>query len=169
LKIFLLDADVIIWCAENNKLDSLFKGKKIKIPEVIYGQIRYKIDKETGEKKGIPLQKYIEDGSLEIIDDPISNDIKEIMDIYKQCPELPQIDPGEIECMTLLKQTSNYKFCTGDRAPMKILGYLFLSDQAVSLEELVGRIRNLRDDFTKKYMKKYLEEGSTFGVQYKKK
>lgn len=168
MKIFLLDADVIIWCAENNKLDSLFKGKKIKIPEVIYGQIRYKIDKETGEKKGIPLQKYIEDGSLEIIDDPISNDTREIMDKISKLP-LPQIHHGEMECITLLKQNPNYKFCTGDRAAIKILGFFSLSDQAVSLEELVGRIRNLRDDFTKKYMKKYLEEGSTFGVQYKKK
>lgn len=169
MKIFLLDADVIIWCAENDKLDSLFKGKKIKIPEVIYEQIKHKKDRETGEKKGIPLQKYIKDGSLEIIDNPISNDIKEIMDIYKRCPELPQIHHGEIECITLLKQNSNYRFCTGDRAPMKILGYLFLSEQAVSLEELVGRIRNLRVDFTKKYMQKYLEEGSSFGVQYREK
>lgn len=169
MKIFLLDADVIIWCAENDKLDSLFKGKKIKIPKVIYEQIEHKIDKETGERKGVPLQKYIEDGSLEIIDNPILNDIKEIMDIYKRCPELPQIHTGEIECITLLKQHSNYRFCTGDRAAMKILGYLFLSEQAVSLEELVGRIRNLRGDFTKKYMKKYLREGSSLGVQYKKK
>jgi len=55
LRVFLLDADVIIWCAENNKLDALFKNKKIKIPRIIYEQAERYTVPETHEKKIIVL------------------------------------------------------------------------------------------------------------------
>ncbi|MCK4421559.1 hypothetical protein KAW48_07155, partial [candidate division WOR-3 bacterium] len=150
----------------NNKLDALFKGKKIKIPNVIYEQVRYIKDLQTRERKTIRFQKYINNGSLEIIDNPITDDMDKIRNSCKQCSEIAEIHPGEIECIALLRQNTDYGFCTGDRTAMKVLGFWHLSEQAVSLEGLVGKMRNLRDNFTKKYMKKYLNEGSNLWVKY---
>lgn len=166
MKVCLLDADVIIWCAENNKLDSLFKNRKTKLPEVIYEQVRYIKDSETDEKRTIQFDKYLEDESLEIIDNPLTDDIEDIMNTYRQCPEIAEIHPGEVECITLLKNRRNYLFCTGDRSAIKVLGYLQLSEQAISLEELIRRVRNIRDDFTREYMKRYLKEGSKLWIKY---
>ena len=166
MKVFLLDADVIIWCAENNKLDALFKNKRIKIPKVIYEQVKYIEDPETDERKTIQFDKYLEDKSLEIIDNPITDDIEDIRNTYKQCPEIAEIHSGEVECISLLKDRPNYSFCTGDKSAIRVLGYLQLSEQAISLEELIGRVRNIRYDFTKEYMKKYLKVGSDLWIKY---
>lgn len=166
MKVFLLDADVIIWCAKNNKLNALFKSKKIKIPNIIYEQVRYIVDPLTKEKKTIQFQKYIREDSLEIIDNPITDEINKIRNTCIRCPVLAEIHPGEIECIALLRQNTDYGFCTGDRTAMIFLGFWHLSEQAVSLEKLVGRIRNLRDNFTKEYMKKYLKEGSELWIKY---
>lgn len=166
MKVYLLDADVIIWCAENNKLDALFKGKKIKIPNVIYEQVRYIEDPQTKERKTIRLQKYINDGSLEIIDNPISDDIKEIRNTYKQCPEIAEIHEGEVECIALLRKIPNYSFCTEDKIAIRVLGFLHFSEQAVSLEEILRGAQNLRESLTQRYKEKYLKEGSALWVQY---
>lgn len=166
MKIFLLDADVIIWCAENDKLDPLFKGKKIKIPNVIYEQVRYIEDPQTRERKTIRFQKYINNGSLEKIDNPVSDDIKEIRNTYKRCPHLAELDEGEVECITLLKKKPNYSFCTGDKGAIRVLGFLQFSEQTVSLEEILRGAQNIRESFTKQYKEKYLREGSDLWVQY---
>ena len=166
MKVFLLDADVIIWCAENNKLDSLFKDKKIKIPQKIFEEVIYKEDPETKERKTIQFQKYIKEDSLEVVDNPYTKEMEKVRDTYKECSQLAQLDDGESECIALLMKNSEYRFCTGDRAAMKVLGFWQLSEQAISLEELIGRVRNIRDNFTREDMKRYLEEGSELWVKY---
>lgn len=166
MKVFLLDADVIIWCAENSKLDSLFKGKKIRIPKKIFEEVKYKEDPETKERKTIQFQKYIKEGSLEVVDNPYTKEMKKVRDTYKECSQLAQLDDGESECIALLMKNYEYRFCTGDRTAMKVLGFWQLSEQTISLEELIGRVRDIRDDFTKEYMKKYLKIGSILRLQY---
>ncbi|MEA1912613.1 MAG: hypothetical protein U9N06_02100 [candidate division WOR-3 bacterium] len=166
MKVFLFDADVIIWCAKNNKLDALFEDKDIKIPEVIYEQVRYIVDVETGEEKPIQLQKYIEEGSLEVIDNPLTEEMKKVRGTYKQCSHLAELDDGEAECITLLKKRPNYSFCSGDKRAIRVLGFLQFSEQAISLEEILGGAQNIRENFTRRYKEKYLKEGSELWVQY---
>jgi len=59
-----------------------------------------------------------------------------------------------------------FMFCTGDTDAMKVISFWGLSEQAISLEELVGRIKNLRPNFTKDCMESYLKEVSILRVQY---
>ena len=101
MRVFLLDADVIIWCAENNKLDALFKNKEIQIPQIIYEQAIHYTVPETKARKTIRFDKFIEDGSLVIVDNPITKEIVEIKNSYELCPELAQIHNGEAECIAL--------------------------------------------------------------------
>lgn len=166
MELFLIDADVIIWCAEQNKLDTLFKNKEIKMPKKIFEEINYKVDLVTTEESGIDLSKYIENGSLKIIDSALSETIRKLRKTYKICPQLAEIQDGEIECIALLLENSKYKFCTGDITAMKVVGFLQLSKQAISLEELIGSLTELRDDFTKECLKNNLKVGSKLYVQY---
>jgi len=166
LTIYILDADVIIWCANNNKLDLLFKNKRIIIPNVIFEQAFKRTDKETGEIKSIELQKFIDNKSLEIVDNPASDDIEEIKNTYEQCPELAEIHDGEAECIFLITKNKDYKLCTGELGVMKVIGFRRLSTQMVSLEELIGSVKNLRYDFTKKCLKENLKIGSNLFVKY---
>ena len=163
--VYLLDADVIIWCADNGKLDALFKNKKIKIPQIIYDQIIHYTVPVTHEKRTILLNKYLDQGSLEIVDNPVTEEIGKIRNSYKKCPQLAEIHDGESECIALLLENKEFMFCTGDIDTMKVIGFWGLSEQAISLEELVGKIRNLRYDFSKDCMKKHLEKGSVLKVQ----
>lgn len=166
LKVFLLDADVIIWCAENNKLDALFKNKRIHIPQIIYEQVIHYTIPTTGQKKTILFDKFIHDGYLTIIDNPVTEEIIKIKDTYKQCPQLAEIHDGESECIATLLKDKECKFCTGDVDAMKVIGFWGLLEQAVSLEELVGRIKNLRPNFTKDCMESHLKQGAILRVQY---
>lgn len=163
---FIVDADVIIWCARHKKLNKLFKDKKIIIPEIIYNQVKYRIDRETGEKKPINLERYIENGCLEIVDDPLIKDVEEIIEKVGNCPELTEIHHGEAECILLLNKNKNYKFCTGEIGVLKVLGFLQLSDQAISLEDLIGSLRELRKDFTRECLDNNLKIGSELFVKY---
>lgn len=92
----------------------------------------------------------------------------EIKDSYERCPELAQIHNGEAECIALLLKNREFMFCTGDADTMKVISFWGLSEQAISLEELVGRIKNLRTNFTKDCMELHLKEGSILRVQYSK-
>lgn len=166
MNIYLLDADVIIWCAENSKLDALFKGKRIRIPQKICDEVIYMKDPGTGATSGIDLSKYIADGLLEIVDCDVSQSIREIRSTYRGCPQLAEIDDGEIECIALLRKEPECHFCTGDINAMKVVGYWGLSDQAISLEEVLGRVRDLRYDFTNSCLRKNLKIGSSLRAQY---
>ncbi len=166
MAVYLLDADVIIWCAKHKKLNNLFQKEKIKIPEIIYNQIKYRIDIETGEKEQIDLDKYIKNGSLEIITNPIDENINKIMEEIKNCPELLEVHHGEIECIYLLRENKDHKFCTGDKVAIKVLGFLRLSEQAISLEEIIGNAKELRENFTKQCLKTNLNIGSQLFVQH---
>jgi hypothetical protein len=166
LAVYLLDADVIIWCAKHKKLDSLFRKETIKIPKIIYSQIKYRIDIETGKKEQIDLNGYIKNGKLKVINNPIDENISKIIEEVKNCPELLEIHHGEIECIYLLRENKNHKFCTGDKVAIKVLGFLHLSEQAISLEEIIGTNKGLRENFTQQALKDNLNIGSQLYVQY---
>lgn len=166
MEVFLIDADVIIWCAENNKLDTLFEDNAIKMPEKIFEEIKYKEDPITKEKSGIDLDKYIDNGSLKIIKSALSETIIKLRKTYEICPQLAEIQDGEIQCIAILMENSEYKFCTGDIAAMKVLGYTKLSGQAVSLEKLIGSVTGLRYDFTEECLKENLKIGRRLYIQY---
>jgi len=166
LMVLLLDADVIIWCAKKGKLNALFKRRKIQIPKVIFEQVIHYTIPETGQKKTILADKYIEDGSLRIIDNPVSKEIIDIKNTYKKCPELAKIHNGEAECISLLLEKKEFKFCTGDTDTMKVISFLDLAEQAISLEQLIGKVRDIRENFTEDCMKFHLGKGSALRVQY---
>jgi predicted nucleic acid-binding protein len=166
LSVYLLDADVIIWCEKNNKLGSVFKAKRIEIPKVIYEEVRYYEKPETKERVTITFNQYIKEGSLKIIDTPVDEEVRRIFNIIKNCINLGEIDKGEIECIALAKKNNKYKFCTGDKSSIRLMSFLRLSDQAISLEEILRGAGNLRESFTIAYKNKYLKEGAELFVQY---
>ena len=61
-------------------LNALFKGKKIKIPQKIFEEVIYKEDPETKERKTIQFQKYIKEGSLEVVDNPYTKEMEKVRD-----------------------------------------------------------------------------------------
>jgi len=65
-----------------------------------------------------------------------------------------------------LMENPDYKFCTGDVPAMRVVGFYGLSEQAISLEKLVGKITALRNDFKQKCMAENLKIGSSLRAQY---
>jgi len=165
LHIILLDADVIIYLLKIGKFESLLKNHTVYITETIVYEVQY-YENELGERIYVDLGDYHRKNKLRVINDASTLAIQQFSEQIAQKRFLPEIHEGEKSCIVLLTLNRDYKFCTGDAAALKVLGYLGLSEQAVSLEELLGRVKNMEPQYLKKTLKKKLEEGEQLRILY---
>jgi hypothetical protein len=164
----IFDAGVIIYLARINKLKSLFKNCKVYLTEIVYSEIKFYTDTETGEKIYIYLESYIESKSLIIIrsidleeynESEIENEIRHIINSGVEIHE------GEKEAISFIFNNRKYKLCTGDSGALKFLAYLDLHENAISLETIIGKVKNIKKEYTNEFMKMSLNEGSKLRIQ----
>jgi len=164
----IFDADVIIYLARINKLKSLFKNCKVYLTEIVYSEIKFYNDIETGEKKYICLESYIESKSLIIIKSMKltkfykSDILKKLIEIEKNGVE---VDNGELEAIVFIFNNRKYKLCTGDSGALKFLAYLYLQENAISLETIIGKVKGISKEYTNEFMKNNLNEGNKLMIQ----
>lgn len=163
MNIVLLDANVVIWLHEHKRFEALLKNHRILLTETIANETKYYEDK-YGQKKHIDFSTYIKENKLEIIKDA---PIEEIKDLHNRVigKGLCELHAGESSCIQLVINNPNYKFCTGEPNVFIVMGYLGLAKQAVSLEELLGRLTDMAQEYTRGVFDKKIKEGKIKRVQ----
>ncbi|MCK4667073.1 hypothetical protein KAU33_10000 [Candidatus Dependentiae bacterium] len=163
-KVYILDANVMIYLAEIGKINALFKSHIIHLSPVVYEEIKFIEENESEFRISINLQEFIDSERLKILDSPnydmVLNTKREILKSRRN------LDDGELEAISFLLENRNFIFCTGDKAAIIILAFLGLAEQGISLERLMGKFKNMQNEYTEKYFRKYIIEGRTLKIQF---
>jgi hypothetical protein len=160
LKLWLLDADIVIDLLSLDLFDALAKGHEVHVASTVADEVRYF---RKGEKKyRIDFrQKYIE-----------SRLVKEVSATTEQTKELlfrlppifrETLDPGELESLAVLCNQPELIFCTCDAAAIRMLPFLDAADRGVSAESLLRMSglsrKGLKANHTEDYFKTNLKKG----------
>ena len=150
-----------------DKLKSLFKICIVYLTGQIFSEIKFYNDPETKERKVINLDKYVKKGHLIIkevsINDIIKSEYKNQIDKFNinYC----EVHEGELEGIYFVLENPKYKFCTGDAGAYKLMGYLGIKENAISLEEILGKLKNMEKQYKSEFMKECLDQGSTLMIE----
>lgn len=134
MRLWLLDADVIIKFFEIDVFDKLTTSHELYVASSAINEVKYY--RFNGQKNNINFRKeYIETGK---VTESIA-DIKEIQDTLKRLPPLKRetIHTGEIESLAILYREQTLTLCTFDAAAIRTLPYLGVTERAISAEELL--------------------------------
>lgn len=160
LKLWLLDADIIIDLLSLDVFDKLVGLHKIYVASSVIDEVRYFYKGDI--KKHIDFRRQYIDTSLVL---EYSASPKEIKETLSQLPSLQQqvIHPGELESLAILIREEDLKFCSCDAAIIQALPFFDLSDRGVSAEQLLKKsgLTNprLEDKHTERYFKENLKTG----------
>ena len=134
MKLWLLDADVIIKFLEIDIFDRLVGLHELHVASSVADEVKHY--RRGGEK--IPVnfrQQYITSGRV------VESDatVEEIQNILKQLPPLKReaIHVGEIESLSILVREETLTLCTFDAAAIRTLPFLGMSERAISAEMLL--------------------------------
>ncbi len=167
MKLWLLDADVIIDLLSFGLFDTLIERHEVYAATTVINEIKsYRND---GEK--VPLNfrgLYVETGKVK----ELNADAKEIDKhvISKMPPMWRQtIDMGEIESLAVLIKEEELVFCSCDAAAIRALPFLGASERGISVENLINssglKKVQLDDKHTEEYFKNNLNIGKERWIQ----
>jgi hypothetical protein len=163
LKLWLLDADVIIKLLEIDVFDKLVAMHALHVASTVVDEVKYY--RRSDQKIQINFrQQYIESGR--IIESTASPE--KMKNILCRLPPLRQqsIHAGEIESLAVLVGQEDLTLCTFDAAAIRTLPFLDITDRAVSAERLLkssgltlspGYKLDLR--LSEEYFKSNMEQG----------
>jgi len=162
-KLLLLDADVIIDLHTLGLFGKIKKAYAICLTRVVFEEARYY--KKGGKKIDINIK------NATIIDDV---DLKSLRKVQREAKEARLgIDPGESMSIAYLIQTEEeIIFCTCDKAAIKLISYMELEQQSISMEKVLRNAgyheKNLYPRHLEKTFKAVVNEGKTLRIQFKK-
>lgn len=135
MRLWLLDADVIIKFLEIDVFDKLAGLHEIYVASSVIDEVKYY--RKNGKK--IPVnfrQQYIDTGN--VIESTAV--IEEIQDVLKCLPLLKRevIHAGEIESLAILVREEALTLCTFDAAAIRTLPFLDMTERAISAERLLN-------------------------------
>lgn len=163
MKLWLLDADVIIKLLEIDVFDRLVDLHEVHVASAVVDEVKY--FKRDGKRVQVAFEnEYIQTGR--IVKDIASPD--EIKSIITRLPRLRRdtLHTGELESLAILTREESVTMCTFDAAAIKTLPFLGASDRAVSAERLLHESgltlspkHTLDPRLTDAYFKSNLEQG----------
>jgi len=135
LRLWLLDADVVIKFLEIDVFDKLAGMHELHVASSVIDEVKYY--RRNGKK--IPVnfrQQYID--TCKVIESTAL--IKEIQDVLKCLPLLKQeaIHTGELESLAILVREEALTLCTFDAAAIRTLPFLGMTERAISAEQLLN-------------------------------
>ena len=139
MKLWLLDADVIIDLLGLGIFADLVKKTEIFTSETVAQEVRYY---KKGDKY-VPIDfraVYVSTKKVTIDSAPV----EEIADVRNMLPGLGResIDAGELESLAILRRESSLTFCSCDAAAIRALPLIGCSERGVSIERLPEIIRH---------------------------
>lgn len=160
MKLWLLDADVIIDLLSLDVFGRLASNHKIFAASTVINEVRF--FKRNNKKYPIDLQQqYVSSGFVQ----ELSASPDEIKEVLAKLPTVnhESIDSGELESLAILLKNEDLIFCSCDAASIRALPFLDLSGRGISVERLLklsGLQRSgLKDRHTDKYFKENLANG----------
>jgi predicted nucleic-acid-binding protein len=165
LKLWLLDADIVIDFLALDIFDKLVEKHKIYLASTVINEIKYYIR----AKKKIEInfrEKYVDSGLVA----EASATTEEVRETYTLIPkEYHQtIHAGEVESITILVKKEDLLFCGCDAASIRILPFVDLSDRALSAEKLLERCGlSNPNKLLERHTEKYFEDNLSIGKQNK--
>ena len=167
LKLWLLDADVIIDLFRLGLFEKLARVHEINAASTVINEVKYYI--EDGRK--IPILFRTEYVSTGIVHE-VSADAGEVAEILHRLPQDKRdaLHGGELESLAVLVGRKDLVFCSCDAATIKILPFLDLSERGVSVERLLkdsGLTQSsLEYRHKETYFKQYLGIGKEEKLDY---
>lgn len=160
--LLLLDANIIIETHVLGCWDKLVAAVAITVPSTVAAEeARTFVDSRTGVA-AVRLRPHIEQG---LIREEAATPA-ELADLVSQftADRWGGLHTGELEAIALLAagRLPEHRFCTGDGAAIEALGILGLSEQGISLEELLsthGLGRRLRRQYSQAFFRDWLRTG----------
>lgn len=160
MKLWLLDADIIIDFLSHDLLDKLVKHHEIHAATSVIDEVRY--FKRGGKKYSIAFrEKYIQTGLIKECS-ATADDASILLG------KLPRVfpftlHPGEIESLAILIRETNLVFCTCDAASIRTLPFLDLTERGISAEKLLQQSGlskpGLHDRHTEEYFRSNIATG----------
>jgi len=165
LKLWILDADVIIDLLSLGVFDSLVNHCELNISTTVIGEVQFY--KTGGRKIAIDFRaEYIETGK--VIEKSAS--VRDLQEVKNLIPPLYMkgIGDGELESLAILHKNRELMFCSMDGLAIKSLPFLDLSDNGISVENLLQQsgitAARLKMPHTEKYFQSKLREGQELKI-----
>lgn len=134
MKLWLLDADVIIKLLEINVFDRLVAMHELHVASTVVDEVKF--FRRGGQKFQINFrQQYIE--TCRVTETTATPE--EMQNVLRRLPPLRQqaVHAGEIESLAVLVRQEELTLCTFDSAAIKTLPFLDVTERAVSAERLL--------------------------------
>ena len=151
----LLDADVVIRLFELGIWDKLVAGTRITLTEEVFDQAQHYDEPETMARKYINLQPYLDESKIDVL----GCEAVEVAQVRARCCKFAELHPGGLESLAILNRAgTDALFCTADRGAIRAAVMLDLTENMVSLEELLRRV-NLQRSFADRADWQFSEQG----------
>ncbi len=162
MKLWLLDADVIIDLLSLGIFDKLAKAHKAFAASTVISEVRYY---EKGPHK-YPIDFKKEYVVKKLISEATAT-LEEIKGIICQLPPLQResIDSGELESLAILSREKDLIFCSCDAAAIRALPFLGLSERGISVEHLLRLSGLLKPGLNERHMEFYFKGNLMIGKQ----
>lgn len=160
MKLWLVDADIVIDFLSLDVFDKLVTHHQVYVASVVVEEIKFY--KRSGVRYEIDFRKeYVETNLVKELEPSLD----EAREILSKLPPIfrDTLDPGELESLAILFREHGLTFCTCDAPAIKALPFLDLSHRGMSAENLLrssGLLKSgLKPRHTEQYFKTNLEIG----------
>ncbi len=161
LRLLLLDANVMIMLHELGLWDKTVDLCDIHLAGTVIDEEALFFRDSNGDEHSIDLLADIASAKVIRFDVGVS-----LINAFKtrfRSDYFDALDPGEAESLTyLVNSKERYHICSADKIVYRVLGYLYLADQGISLEEVLQRIgqsRKVDHEYSKSYREYWSSEG----------
>lgn len=162
LRLWLLDADVIIDLLGFDVFDKLVKIHEVHVASAVVGEVLH--FKRDGEKYSVDFrQTYVDPGRVK----EVSASVEELGEIVKRLPPIKRdgLHPGELESIAILVREEELTFCCCDAASIRILPLFDLSERGISTEALLRQSGLLKPGLQARHTEEYFRNNLRIGKQ----
>jgi len=162
LKLWLLDADVIIDLLGLNIFDKLVKIHQVYVASTVIGEVKF--CRRDGEKFSIDFRKvYVDTGRVK----EVLASADELRETIKGLPEIKReaIHPGELESIAILLREEGLTFCSCDAATIRALPLFDLAERGVSTEALLRKSGLLKPGLQERHTEEYFRNNLRIGQE----
>jgi len=162
LKLWLLDADVIIDLLSFELFDTLVTRHEVYTASTVINEV--KSYKKEGQKERIDFrQRYIQTGRVW----ELTARVEEIKDVLSSMPSLLKqtLHAGELESLALLKREEELIICSCDAATIRALPFLDASERGISVEKLIATCGLKKVNLQARHKEEYFQSNLAIGKQ----
>ncbi len=164
MKLWLLDADVIIDLIRLEIFDKLAALHEISAASTVIDEVKFYV--KHGVKVPIPFRgKYVDTGTVR----EVSAEPEELAEALNRVPEDQRsvIHGGELESMAVLVRRDDLVFCSCDAATIRTLPFLDLSERGISAERLLKTSGLTQSSFEDRHTEAYFKSNLDIGKKNK--